>query len=110
MDINIDHQLNDEGNKILTGKLTNNNYAHLRIFNDGLLLDLCLEPCAKFGKLLPSIPLGLIIKLGSIRDLKAKGLIVGVPYFRQGVEYKRFTISELGKSTFEKYKYACSIK
>ncbi|NMP32560.1 hypothetical protein HII17_13420 [Thalassotalea sp. M1531] len=108
MDMNFDHQLIDEGNKILSGKLTNNNYAHLRIFNDGLQLDLCVEPCAKFGKLLPSKPLGQIIKLGSIRDLKAKGLIVGEPYFRQGVEYKRFTISELGQSVFENYKNECS--
>ena len=108
MEMQFDHQLMHEGNKILVGKLTNNNYAHLRIFNDGLLLDLCLEPCAKFGRLLPSLPLGQIIKLGSIRDLKAKGLIVGEPYFRQGVEYKRYTISELGQSTFEKYKNDCS--
>ena len=103
-----DHQLFDIGNKILSGKLTNNNYAHLRILNDGLILDLCVEPCAKFGHILPSKPLGILIKLGAIRDLKAKGLIEGVPFFRQGVEYKRFTISKLGKSTFEKYNNACA--
>ena len=103
-----DHQLFDIGNKILVGKITNNNYAHLRMLNDGLILDLCVEPCVKFGQILPSKPLGQIIKLGSIRDLKAKGLIIGEPYFRQGVEYKRFTISELGQSTFEKYNNDCS--
>lgn len=108
MEMHFDHQLNDEGNKILVGKISNNNYAHLRILNDGVLLDLCLEPCAKFGSILPSKPQGLLIKLGSIRDLKAKGLIVGEPYFRQGVEYKRYTISELGQSTFEKYNNDCS--
>ena len=109
MDTHIDHlHDDDEGNNPLIGKLTNNNYAHLRIFNDAKLLDLCLEPCARFGKILPSMPLGQLIKMGSIRDLKAKGLIEGEPYFRLGVEYKRFTISELGKSTFEKYKNDCS--
>ncbi|MFT6902333.1 MAG: hypothetical protein ACJAXS_002543 [Colwellia sp.] len=61
--------------------LTNNNYAHLRIFNDGLQLDLCVEPSNVFGKLMPSLPLGAIIKLGSIRDLKAKGLIIGKTIF-----------------------------
>lgn len=80
MDTNFEHQLIDKGNKILTGKLTINNYAHLRIFNDGLTLDLCVEPCVKFGKLFPSIPIGQIIKLGSVRDLKAKGLIIGESY------------------------------
>jgi len=108
MDMHFDHQLNHEGNKVLIGKITNNNYAHLRILNDGVLLDLCLEPCTKFGNIIPSKPLGQIIKLGAIRDLKAKGLIVGEPYYRQGVEYKRFTISKLGKSTFEKYNNACA--
>jgi len=110
MEMQFDHQLMHEGNKILSGKLTNNNYAHLRILNDGLRLDLCVEPCAKFGRILPSQPLGRIIKIGSIRDLKAKGLIVGEPLFRQGVEYKRFIISDLGKSTFEKYSNDCSNK
>lgn len=68
------------------------------------MLDMCVEPGVKIGRVLPSMPLGQIIKIGAIRDLKAKGLIVGEPYFRQGVEYKRYTISDLGKSTFEKYK------
>lgn len=85
-------------------KLTNNNYAHLRIFNDGLTLDLCVEPSNFFGKLFPSIPLGAIIKLGSIRDLKAKGLIVGETIFNLRLEYKRYSISELGKKVFEEYK------
>jgi hypothetical protein len=84
--------------------LTNNNYAHLRIFNDGLQLDLCVEPSNVFGKLMPSLPLGAIIKLGSIRDLKAKGLIIGKTIFHYGLEYKRYFISELGKKTFEEYK------
>lgn len=110
MEMQFDHQLMHEGNKILAGKLTNNNYVHLRILNDGVLLDLCVEPCTKFGHILPSKPQGLLIKFGSIRDLKAKGLIVGEPYFRQGVEYKRYTISELGQFTFEKYKNDCSNK
>ena len=55
-------------------KLTNNNYAHLRILNDGLHLDLCVEPSNAFGKIFPSLALGAVIKMGSIRDLKAKGL------------------------------------
>jgi hypothetical protein len=84
-----DHQLFDKDNKILIDELTINNYAHLRILNDGLILDLCVEPCAKFGHILPSKPLGQIIRLGAIRGLKGKGLIEGVPFFRQGVEYKR---------------------
>jgi hypothetical protein len=108
MEMQFDHQLMHEGNKICSGKLTNNNYAHLRILNDGVLLDLCIEPCTKFGKILPSAPLGQIIKLGSIRDLKAKGLIAGEAFFRQGVEYKRFTITPLGQELFEKYNNACA--
>jgi len=89
-------------------KLTSNNYAHLRIFNDGLLLDLCVEPSNFFGKLLPSLPLGAIIKLGSIRDLKAKGLITVKTIFSFGLEYKRYFISELGRKVFEEYKNDCS--
>ena len=89
-------------------KLTNNNYAHLRIFNDGLQLDLCIEPGNFFGKIFPSFPLGAIIKLGSIRDLKAKGLIIGETIFNLRLEYKRYSISELGKKVFEEYKNDCS--
>jgi len=89
-------------------KLTNNNYAHLRIFNDGLHLDLCVEPSNVFGKLFPSLPLGAIIKLGSIRDLKAKGLIIGETIFNLRLEYKRYSISEFGKKVFEEYKNDCS--
>lgn len=85
-------------------KLTVNNYAHLRIFNDGLKLDLCIEPCNTFGHLFPPLPLGQLIKLGSIRDLKAKGLIEGKTIECFGVEYKRYSISEFGKTIFEAYK------
>jgi len=85
-------------------KLTNNNYVHLRIFNDGLQLDLCVEPSNAFGGLFPSLPLGAIIKLGSIRDLKAKGLIIGETIFNYGLEYKRYFISDFGKKVFEEYK------
>ncbi len=88
--------------------LTNNNYRHLRIFNDGLLLDLCIEPGNYFGKLFPSLPLGSIIKIGSIRDLKAKGLIKSETVFYYELEYKRYTISDLGKTLFEEYKNDCS--
>ena len=87
---------------------TNNNYAHLRIFNDGLLLDLCVEPSNYFGKLFPSLPLGTIIKIGNIRDLKAKGLIKSETVFYYELEYKRYTISDLGKTIFEAYKNDCS--
>lgn len=89
-------------------KLTNNNYAHLRMFNDGLLIDLCVEPSNYFGKLFPSLPHGTIIKLGSIRDLKAKGLINVETIFKYSVEYKRYFVSELGKKLFEEYKNGCS--
>ncbi len=89
-------------------KLTNNNYAHLRIFNDGLTLDLCIEPSAAFGRIFPSFALGGIIKLGSIRDLKAKGVIIGKTILKYGVEYKHYSISEFGKTVFEEYKNACS--
>ncbi|NQY89007.1 MAG: hypothetical protein HRT51_14925 [Colwellia sp.] len=88
--------------------ITNNNYAHLRIFNDGLLLDLCIEPSSYFGKLFPSLPLGAIIKLGSIRDLKAKGLIKSETIFCYELEYKRYSISDLGKKLFMEYKNDCS--
>lgn len=88
--------------------ITNNNYAHLRIFNDGLLLDLCVEPSNYFGKLFPSLPLGTIIKIGSIRDLKAKGLIKSETVFYYELEYKRYSISDLGKTIFEAYKNDCS--
>ena len=83
--------------------LTNNNYAHLRIFNNGLLLDLCVEPSNYFGKIFPSLPLGGIIKLGSIRDLKAKGLIKVETVYCFELEYKRYSISELGKVLFLEY-------
>ena len=89
-------------------KLTNNNYAHLRILNDGLHLDLCVEPSNAFGKIFPSYALGTIIKMGSIRDLKAKGVIVGKTILMHGLEYKRYSISEFGKTVFEEYKNACS--
>ena len=85
-------------------KLTNTNYAYLRIFNDGLVIDLCIEPSNTFGRLFPSLPLGQLIQLGTIRDLKAKGLIEGKTVECFGVEYKRYSISDLGKETFERYK------
>ncbi len=88
--------------------LTHNNYAHLRMFNDGLHIELCIEPSSVFGRLFPSMPLGIIIKMGSIRDLKAKGLIIGKIIFHHGLEYKRFCISEFGKTVFEEYKHDCS--
>jgi len=88
--------------------LTNNNYRNLRIFNDGLLLDLCIEPGNYFGKLFPSLPLGTIIKHGSIRDLKAKGLIKSETIFCYALEYKRYSISELGRKLFKEYKNDCS--
>lgn len=88
--------------------ITNNNYAHLRIFNDGLLLDLCVEPSNHFGRIFPSLAQGILIKLGSIRDLKAKGLIKAETIFKYGVEYKRYTISKLGKKVFGEHKNDCS--
>jgi hypothetical protein len=89
-------------------KLTNNNYAHLRMFNDGLKLDLCIEPSNAFGHIFPSLALGAMIKIGSIRDLKAKGVIIGKTILMHGLEYKRYSISEFGKTVFEEYKNACS--
>jgi len=85
-------------------QLTASNYAHLRIFYSGLQLDHCIEPCNTFGRLFPSLPLGQLIKLGSLRDLKAKGLIKGEYIECLGVEYKRYSISELGKTIFEAHK------
>jgi hypothetical protein len=89
-------------------KLTNNNYAHLRILNDGLHLDLCVEPSNAFGKIFPSLALGAVIKMGSIRDLKAKGLIARKTIIHYGLEYKRYFISELGIQVFEEYNNASS--
>ncbi len=108
MEMQFDHQLMDDGNKIKIGNLTTNNCTHLRLFNTGLKVDLCVEPCAKFGRIFPSKPEGAIVKLGSIRELKAKGLIVGELYVQQSVEYKRFTISPLGQELFKKYNDACA--
>ena len=88
--------------------ITSKNCTHLRIFNDGLILDLCIEPSNSFGMLFPSIPLGSLIKLGNIRDLKAKGLIEVETVDCFGLEYKRYTISEFGKQVFEEYKNDCS--
>lgn len=83
---------------------TSRNYTLLRIFNKGLLLDLCVEPSNTFGKLFPSIPDGVPIKLGDIRDLKAKGLIAQKTIIYFGLEYKRYSISQFGKAIFEEYK------
>jgi hypothetical protein len=73
------------------------------MLKEGLLLDLCVEPSATFGKIFPSLPQGQMIKRGAIRDLKAKGLIQGETIFVFGVEYKRYSISTEGKKVFEEY-------
>lgn len=94
--------------KVLSPSLTNNNYAHLRIFHSGLHIDLCIEPGSNFGCLFPSMPVGILIKQGSLSALKAKGVIESETRFHQRVEYKRFTITDFGKATFERYNHACS--
>jgi hypothetical protein len=83
--------------------ITNNNYAHLRLFFQGMTTDLCIEPCNKFGRLFPSRPEGSIITLGAITNLKAKGLIKKETIEHFGLEYKRYAISDFGKEIFERY-------
>lgn len=85
-------------------EITSKNYTHLSIFHNGLVLDLCVEPSNSFGMLFPSIPLGTIINIGSISNLKAKGLIEVKTVYCFGVEYKRYMISEFGQNIFEEYK------
>jgi len=106
--MSLGKQFNPVVKRVLSPKLTNNNYAHLRILASGVHIDLCIDPGSNFGCLFPSMPMGHLIKLGSLGALKAKGVIESESLFHQCVEYKRFTITDFGKVIFERYNNACS--
>jgi len=89
-------------------ELTNNNYIHLRLLSQGVTLDMCIEPSNKIGKIFPSRPDGLMVNVMAIANLKAKGLVRDEIIKCFGLEYKRYSISDFGKETFEEYKSACS--
>lgn len=84
-------------------KISNTLIAHLRWFYAGHSIDICIDICNQFGKLIPSDPYGKLIKQGHIRDLLAKGYLNKVNVEQYGIEYRRYVISSLGQECFKGY-------
>jgi hypothetical protein len=77
---------------------------HLKTFIDGGLVYLCVEPCSQFGSVSVlmdgKLNMSNCPKHGELGQLKAKGLLTVECIFIYGVEYRQYTISELGKKVF----------
>lgn len=82
--------------------------SSLRWFASENHMDVCIELSNQLGRFFPSEADGRLIKLGQIRDLAARGFISRALHNSLGVCYWRYTISELGRSTFKEYTDACS--
>jgi len=76
---------------------------HLKLFYNGLTCDVCIEVGNDLGVISPNSTDGLKLTQGMLRNLKAKGLIAAKNTYIFSVEYKRFTISELGIKTIEEF-------
>jgi hypothetical protein len=76
---------------------------YLQLFYNGLTCDVCIEVGNDLGVISPNSTDGLKLTQGMLRNLKAKGLITAKNTYIFSVEYKRFTISELGIKTIEEF-------
>jgi len=89
-------------------KLSSNLTFSLRWFSSDHHIDVCIDIGNKFGRLLPSEPVGLIFKQSQLQALYVRGFLVKKLTESFGICYWRFSVSESGKQYFEEYKNDCS--
>jgi hypothetical protein len=81
---------------------------YLNYFNQGLVVDLCIDLSNQFGQLFQSKPTRHAIDRRHLRMLKARGFIESQLVVCFGVEYKRYVISALGRKFAKECQYASS--
>ena len=83
--------------------LPSNLLFSLRWFSQGNHIDLCINICNQFGRLLPSEPVGQIIKKSQIQALLVRGFLEQELTNSYGISYWRIQVSEAGKQHFEEH-------
>ncbi|MCJ8295232.1 MAG: hypothetical protein MJK15_12560 [Colwellia sp.] len=77
----------------------------LRWFSQGNHIDLCIDICNQLGRLLPSEPVGQIIKKSQIQGLLVRGFLQKELIESFGISYWRIRVSDAGKKHFEAHNH-----
>ena len=77
----------------------------LRWFSQGNHIDLCIDICNQLGRLLPSEPVGQIIKKSQIQGLLVRGFLQKELIESFGISYWRIRVSDAGKEHFEAHNH-----
>ncbi len=86
--------------------LSSNLMFSLGWFSQGNHIDLCIDICNQLGRLLPSEPVGQIIKKSQIQGLLVRGFLDKELTESFGISYWRIRVSDAGKEYFEEHNNA----